>query len=73
MRAGLCGVLDGLNLAWEKGFRKVIKEVDSTFAMKAIKEVEARGNNHHSLVMNIQRLLDLEWTIFVPTFVQGRQ
>lgn len=63
MRGELWGVLDGLNLAWEKGFRQVIIEVDILFVIEAIKKRELQRSNYHNLVMSIQRLLSLDWTI----------
>lgn len=73
-RAELWGVYDGLHLAWEKGFKNVIIEVDSLFVINAIQKVDCEGSSYHSLVRGIQNVLALEWRVsFQHVYLEGNR
>lgn len=54
-KAELWGILEGLKLAWDLGFRKIIAELDSLSAVMMINGVEDGGNNMKSIIQIIRR------------------
>lgn len=71
MRIGICsitaaelwGILEGLSLAWDHGFRKVHLETDSRCALSLLQKHTAGLHRHTHLVNTIQELLHRDWTV----------
>jgi ribonuclease HI len=61
--AELWGVFEGLSLAWRLGFRKIELHIDSVAVVQVISTGKLSSKTGWSLVMNIQKLLDLEWEV----------
>ncbi|KAF7805662.1 aspartic proteinase-like protein 2 [Senna tora] len=68
-RVGLCdirwaelrGVLDGLDLLWSKGFRRVVIESDSEVALDLIKNGVDQSHHVSGLVHQIRSLINQNW------------
>ena len=52
-----------LHIAWARGCRKVILELDSTVAIQLIKNSTESINAANRLVMDIRRMLELDWEV----------
>ncbi|CAN1122078.1 Putative ribonuclease H protein At1g65750 [Linum perenne] len=63
MRAELRGIIEGMNLAWEKGIRKLCIQTDSRAAVDVLSCVENRLNRHTSLVQQFQDLKSRDWVV----------
>ncbi|KAF7835216.1 hypothetical protein G2W53_010075 [Senna tora] len=63
LEAELWGVLSGLEIAWEKDFKKILVEVDSTVAVDII--LNGCSSNHfcRNLVDRIRVLLGRDWDL----------
>jgi ribonuclease HI len=59
----LWGVFEGLLLAWCLGFRKIELHIDSVAVVQVISTGKLSSKSRWSLVLNIQKLLDLEWEV----------
>lgn len=59
----LRGIAEGLNLAWDKGFRRVILESDSKKALDLIRDDDVKGNPMEYIVRQIESLWNRNWTI----------
>lgn len=62
-KAELWGILDGLNLAWEMGFKKVSVEVDSMYAIEVRAKDDIRAHANYDIIFAIKRLLQREWLV----------
>ncbi|XVF35312.1 hypothetical protein REPUB_Repub18cG0134800 [Reevesia pubescens] len=60
--AELWGIYQGINLCWNKGYREVELESDSTLAIKKINTVHNRFDTDGNLVGAIQRFLQRNWS-----------
>ncbi|MBA0624910.1 hypothetical protein Godav_010180, partial [Gossypium davidsonii] len=60
LEAELCPILDGLNLLWIQGFRRVEIESDSAAAVPIIFD-ESAAKQSISLVRTIRALYDRQW------------
>ena len=59
----LLGILDGLKLAWEFGYRQVWIEIDSTEALELIEHGCLRNNPNYLLMEAIKDILSRDWSI----------
>ncbi|CAN1788455.1 Putative ribonuclease H protein At1g65750 [Linum perenne] len=62
-RAELRGALTGLRTAWERGFRKVELQVDSTAVVALFNEEGVPNHQNAMEVMDFQDLLKRDWTV----------
>ncbi|CAI0429574.1 unnamed protein product [Linum tenue] len=60
--AELAGIAQGLQLAWERGYRKVAVQTDSSTAISLIHSAET-AHPHYTLVAYIRRLMEREWEV----------
>ncbi|XP_050216415.1 uncharacterized protein LOC126667478 [Mercurialis annua] len=65
LQAELWGALDGLNLAWSRGHKQVILEMDSKLAVDAITNEDLTINANTNLLWAIRDLLKRNWHIQV--------
>lgn len=66
VEAELWAVIQGLKLAWDKGFRKVRLEVDSLVVVKDwLMSTNSCNNNTSNLVFVCQQLLAQEWEVVI--------
>lgn len=56
-------MLEGLRLAWDKGFKKVIVELDVLNLVQNIMDVKIRDNRCHPLLMSIRNLSKQDWHV----------
>ncbi|CAN1189870.1 Putative ribonuclease H protein At1g65750, partial [Linum perenne] len=63
MRAELRGIIEGMNLAWESGIRKLCIQTDSRAAMSILSCANACLNRHTSLVQQFHELESRDWDI----------
>ncbi|CAN1124799.1 Putative ribonuclease H protein At1g65750, partial [Linum perenne] len=63
MRAELRGIIEGMNLAWEKGIRKLCIQTDSKAAVDILTCAENHLNRHTSLVQQFQGLKARNWVV----------
>ena len=63
LMAELWGAWYVLKIAWERGYRRLILEIDSLLAVNMIIKKHKQVNNYHSLLIDIFRLLDLQWNV----------
>ncbi|CAI0430385.1 unnamed protein product [Linum tenue] len=61
-RVELEGLVKGLQVVWNEGFRRVMVQTDSQTAIKLIKESDNR-HPHFRLVQEARRLLALNWQV----------
>ncbi|CAL1380813.1 unnamed protein product [Linum trigynum] len=62
-RAELKGAVEGLKIAWEKGYRKVEVNLDSNTAVSILKEKGDTSSNHGLLALQAKELLSRSWTV----------
>ncbi|KAK8597906.1 hypothetical protein V6N13_095300 [Hibiscus sabdariffa] len=62
--AELWGVWSGLQMAWAKGFRRIIIEVDSLDVVRVLQE-DRRQGHICTLILHIQMLLRRSWEVHV--------
>ncbi|CAI0557978.1 unnamed protein product [Linum tenue] len=60
--AELAGIVQGLRLAWEAGYRRVEVRTDSSTAIKLI-QTAADHNPHRGLIAAARQLLSLDWEV----------
>ncbi|KAK8694558.1 hypothetical protein V6N13_072106 [Hibiscus sabdariffa] len=58
----LWGVLSGLHLAWDKGFRRILVEVDNLDVVRALQEDRGQGHSY-ALILLIISLLFRCWEV----------
>ncbi|CAN1766118.1 Putative ribonuclease H protein At1g65750 [Linum perenne] len=63
MRAELQGIIEGMNLAWERGIRKLCIQTDSRAAVDILSCTGARLNRHTSLVQQFHDMKARDWEI----------
>ncbi|KAK4258548.1 hypothetical protein QN277_004989 [Acacia crassicarpa] len=63
LTAELWGCLLGLKLAWDRGFRNVILEVDSAEAVELMRRPMNDAHEDHCLVEEIHAVIHRSWTI----------
>jgi ribonuclease HI len=61
--AELWGVFEGLALAKRMGLRKIELHVDSAVVVEMLLNRKLSGNSGGSLVLNIRKLLELDWEV----------
>ncbi|MBA0624988.1 hypothetical protein Godav_010248 [Gossypium davidsonii] len=68
LEAELWGILDGLNLSLDQGFKYILIQTDSCKAVNAIQEAFV-GDSKSALIRRIHRLLSkvLHWSIQPPS------
>ncbi|CAL1367079.1 unnamed protein product [Linum trigynum] len=70
-RAELEGMVHGLKMAWDEGFRRVVLQTDSQAAIRLIEGAEER-TPHFLAVQSARRLLDRDWQVrLVHVFREG--
>ncbi|CAI0558204.1 unnamed protein product [Linum tenue] len=70
-RAELEGIVQGMRLAWEQGYRKVMVQTDSQIAIYLIREAADR-HPHFLLVQEARRLLACDWQVqLIHVFREG--
>ncbi|CAI0476266.1 unnamed protein product, partial [Linum tenue] len=57
----LKGAVEGLSLAWKKGFRKVLLKLDSATTIVVMKNSEDDNHCHGLITKEIERMLGLDW------------
>ena len=57
----LWGILKGLQLAWDKGYKEVILESDSKVGLELIEEVVITSP-YHNLVKQIRSMMSRDWS-----------
>lgn len=74
LKAELLGILNGLKIAWDRGFRDIICYTDSMNAMQLIKEQQADFHRYATIVQEIKDLLILPWKVAMHhTLREGNQ
>ncbi|CAI0429938.1 unnamed protein product [Linum tenue] len=63
--AELKGAIVGLQLAWERGFRKVQLKLDSTTAIAIIRDRSDDDHRHGILAKHVNHLLDRDWDVSI--------
>ncbi|CAI0418689.1 unnamed protein product [Linum tenue] len=61
--AELKGAVEGLKIAWNRGYRKVHLKMDSTTAIEIIRNRENEDHRHGSIASQFRQLLNLEWEV----------
>ncbi|EOY04660.1 Uncharacterized protein TCM_019860 [Theobroma cacao] len=59
----LWGVLDGLRLAWDSGFKKVMVQVDNKMVAQAISMDKLLSCSNTDLIHAIKDILQKEWEV----------
>ncbi|CAN1848688.1 Putative ribonuclease H protein At1g65750, partial [Linum perenne] len=62
-RAEIRGILAGLNMAWEAGFRRVAVQSDSQVAISLILDDDVPTHHHAGEVILIRSLLQRDWSV----------
>ncbi|CAN1156973.1 Putative ribonuclease H protein At1g65750 [Linum perenne] len=65
MRAELRGIIIGLQIAWENGFRKVDARVDYQAILTLIKDNESATHQHVVDIAVLRELLEREWDVTI--------
>lgn len=65
MEAELWGILDGLTVAWECGYRRVVVEVDNATVAQWCANPSEAGLDERNLAGGVRDLLGREWEIRV--------
>ncbi|KAF7811665.1 peroxidase 65-like [Senna tora] len=74
IRAELRGIVDGLEMLWEKGFRKVTIECDSEVALELVSNGVVDTHPCSALVQRVRSLIDRHWdTELVHVFREANQ
>ena len=61
--AELWAIYVGLQFTWEKGFRKVVLESDSSVVVEIIMRDKMSMNRNYNLIMQIKGLLGRDWEV----------
>ncbi|EOX98014.1 Ribonuclease H protein [Theobroma cacao] len=71
-RAELWGILHGLRLAWDSGFKKVQVQVDNKMVVQAISTDKLIPGANTDLISAIKNVLQKEWEVsFMHTYREG--
>ncbi|CAN1732274.1 Putative ribonuclease H protein At1g65750, partial [Linum perenne] len=62
-RAKLRSVVEGLNLAWNSGYRRVAVQVDSLCAVQLLSNPAESEHQHASIIAQFLQLKQRDWTI----------
>ncbi|CAN1123071.1 hypothetical protein LINPERPRIM_LOCUS3027 [Linum perenne] len=66
------GVIEGLNRAWDAGFRKIILRMDSRAAIAILTNGDMRMNQHAMETIKFHELMGRDWDMRVEhTFREG--
>ncbi|CAL1397426.1 unnamed protein product [Linum trigynum] len=72
--AELWGVLQGLEMAWKKGSRFLIMEIDARLAIQLIEQRRDKVHPYATILGAIRRLLAKEWVVcLVQTYREGNR
>ncbi|KAL9426013.1 hypothetical protein AB3S75_032894 [Citrus x aurantiifolia] len=52
-------------MAWQRGFRRILVEVDSKAVTQILENPTTPVNEHHSLILAIRELLSRDWVVKV--------
>ncbi|CAI0456412.1 unnamed protein product [Linum tenue] len=63
--AELKGAVTGLRIAWERGYRRVHLNLDSTTAISIIKNHSETDHSHGIIAKEFEFLLNLDWEVIV--------
>ncbi|CAL1384470.1 unnamed protein product [Linum trigynum] len=63
--AELKGALEGLKIAWQRGYRRIQLNLDSLTALEIIKQRQNDNHRHGSLAKQFSYLLNLDWEVTV--------
>ncbi|CAI0375210.1 unnamed protein product [Linum tenue] len=64
-RAELRGVVEGLQLAWDLGFRRVKVQMDSKCACQILQSHHREDNRHSAVVARFQALIGRNWEVAI--------
>ncbi|CAI0541465.1 unnamed protein product [Linum tenue] len=64
-RAELRGAVEGLQLAWDAGYRRVILELDSECACQLLRTSDLSEHHHVAILDRAQELLHRQWDVSV--------
>ena len=59
----LWGILDGLKVAWELGYRQIWMETDLVEALELIEHGCVRNNPNYVLIEPIEDILSRDWSV----------
>ncbi|CAN1165036.1 Putative ribonuclease H protein At1g65750, partial [Linum perenne] len=65
VRAEICGVVEGMSLAWEKGIHKLRIQSDSTLVVSLLSRDSQTNHQFATLVWRFKELLVREWEITI--------
>ncbi|CAN1149154.1 Putative ribonuclease H protein At1g65750 [Linum perenne] len=64
-RAELRGAMTGLQIAWDRGFRRIIVQLDSRVAVQLLLGDGEDSHQHSSEIASFREMLDRDWMIKV--------
>ncbi|CAN1147840.1 Putative ribonuclease H protein At1g65750, partial [Linum perenne] len=64
-RAELRGAMTGIHIAWDRGFRRIIVQLDSRVAFKLLLGDGEDSHQHSSEIASFREMLDRDWMIKV--------
>ncbi|XP_072074464.1 uncharacterized protein [Arachis hypogaea] len=68
------GILHGLKLAWDLGFKKIILETDSKIAFQILSKREERDNHPETIIRSISQLIQRDWNVkLCHTYREGNK
>ncbi|CAN1163136.1 Putative ribonuclease H protein At1g65750 [Linum perenne] len=62
-RAELRGILEGMNLAWNCGVRKLMIQTDSACAIQLLRDMRNYDHQHASLMLQFEEMLKHDWEV----------
>ncbi|CAN1149690.1 Putative ribonuclease H protein At1g65750, partial [Linum perenne] len=65
MRAELQGIIVGLRIAWDNGFRRVAARTDSQAILTLIREDRNVSHQHAVDIANLRELLERDWEVTI--------
>ena len=65
MTAELWAIYSGLQLVWDKGFRKVVLESDSRVVVGLINGESVRVDRNYNILMQIKNMLGRDWEVVI--------
>ncbi|CAI0436589.1 unnamed protein product, partial [Linum tenue] len=73
-RAELKGTMQGLQLAWSQGHRRIQLRTDSTTVLNILSSLEPYNGRYQGLMRQVQRLLQQNWEVTIShTFREGNK
>lgn len=74
LHAELFGIYNGLQIAWQQGFKKIICKSDSQLAIDLILGDVNSFHLYHPLILKIQNFINLQWDLsFNHLYREGNQ